>query len=122
MSLLKEDIVCELLNSKLEDTVIFEMLQGYFARVVIVTSADSVRQIAGISNKILDVLKKKGYYNIRVIGPADGGWVLIDCNDIILHMFSSDARDEYKIEELLKVNAHTIERLQGLDNSSFAQE
>ncbi|WP_322497541.1 ribosome silencing factor [Candidatus Cyrtobacter comes] len=114
--MLKQDLVYEIMTSKLENTVVFEMSQGYFAKFVIVTSADSVRQISGISTKILETLKKKGYYDITIIGPADGGWVLVDCIDVVLHMFSNEARAQYKIEELLEVNAKKIERLEDLSN------
>jgi ribosome-associated protein len=36
----------------------------------------------------------------RLEGSPDYGWVLADYGDIILHLFSPDRRDYYRLEEL----------------------
>ena len=40
--------------------------------------------------------KKKG----RKEGEARGGWLIVDYGDVVLHLFSPDQRDYYKLEEL----------------------
>ena len=36
----------------------------------------------------------------RVEGRADDGWVLVDCGDLIVHLFLADPRRYYGIDEL----------------------
>ncbi|MGD8406900.1 MAG: RsfS/YbeB/iojap family protein, partial [Anaerolineales bacterium] len=36
----------------------------------------------------------------RVEGEARGGWLVVDYGDVVLHLFSPDQRDYYKLEEL----------------------
>jgi ribosome-associated protein len=42
--------------------------------------------------------KKKG----KKQGLARDGWVIIDFGDVVVHLFSPDQRDFYKLEELWK--------------------
>ncbi len=109
---LRNDIISEIMNFKLEDILIFEMSEKYFAQVVIITSAASTKQLSAISSHILDALKGKGYFDISAIGPADGGWVLVDCGDVILHIFTHSVRTEYNIESLLELYSAQVDKLQ----------
>jgi len=36
----------------------------------------------------------------RVEGSSRNGWVLVDFGDVILHLFSPERRDYYRLEEL----------------------
>ena len=33
-------------------------------------------------------------------GASEGGWILVDLDNIIIHLFSPDQRDYYRLEEL----------------------
>lgn len=33
-------------------------------------------------------------------GKADAGWILLDYGDVIVHLFSPEQRDYYRLEEL----------------------
>jgi ribosome-associated protein len=45
-------------------------------------------------------LRKQKKLRGRVEGQAEDGWILIDYGEIILHLFSPDRRDYYRLEEL----------------------
>jgi ribosome-associated protein len=43
-------------------------------------------------------------------GEAEGGWVLIDFSDVIVHLFSPEQRSYYALEDLWK-DARLIVRM-----------
>jgi len=45
-------------------------------------------------------IKKEYGVNPRIEGEAQAGWMLADYGDLILHVFSPDRRDFYRLEEL----------------------
>lgn len=45
-------------------------------------------------------IKKEYGFNPRMEGEAQAGWVLADYGDLILHIFSPERRDFYRLEEL----------------------
>lgn len=63
---------------------------------------------SGISDRMLDTLadaaiaRVKQRYEIsgRLEGLPRDGWLLVDFGDVILHVFSPDRRQYYKLEEL----------------------
>jgi ribosome-associated protein len=39
----------------------------------------------------------------KVMGAPGNGWVVVDFNDIVLHIFSPKQREYYKLEELWNI-------------------
>lgn len=37
---------------------------------------------------------------MKIEGDAPSGWILVDYGDVILHVFSKELRDYYRLEEL----------------------
>jgi ribosome-associated protein len=46
----------------------------------------------------------------KVMGAPGNGWVVVDFNDIVLHIFSPKQREYYKLEELWN-NGKTLLRV-----------
>jgi ribosome-associated protein len=63
---------------------------------------------SGTSDRMLDALAKdvreevKKEYKIISIpeGGSSNGWVLLDLGDVVVHLFSPEKRDYYRLEEL----------------------
>jgi ribosome-associated protein len=53
-----------------------------------------------LANDVVRHLRKQKKLRGRVEGQAEDGWILIDYGEIILHLFSPDRRDYYRLEEL----------------------
>jgi ribosome-associated protein len=67
---------------------------------MIVCSATSSRQAKAIGDNVREKMKEKGY-NIRgTEGEKEGEWVLVDLNDIVVHIMVPATRAYYNLEQL----------------------
>jgi ribosome-associated protein len=71
-----------------------------FADYFIVASARSDRQVQGITNRVIEELSKLGVRPLSVEGYEEGQWVLIDCGDVVAHVFYEPMRSTYDLESL----------------------
>ena len=71
-----------------------------FADYFVVCNADSDRQIEAIREAIRKALKQDGIPICHTEGTADSGWVLLDVGGVIVHIFSPQQREYYKLDEL----------------------
>jgi ribosome-associated protein len=71
-----------------------------FADYFVICSADSDRQIEAICEEINKTLKQKGILPHHTEGTPDSGWVLVDLGSVIVHIFSSEQRDHYSLDDL----------------------
>jgi ribosome-associated protein len=73
------------------------LLTSYF----IILSGESPPQIESLSSAIGDVLREEKEAELHHIeGTATSGWVLLDAHSIIVHIFSPEQREYYKLEKL----------------------
>jgi len=66
----------------------------------IIASGDSSRQVRAISENIEEKVREKGLKVSHKEGYKDCTWVLLDYNDIVVHIFMQDARNFYDLERL----------------------
>jgi ribosome-associated protein len=71
-----------------------------FADYFIVASGRSDRQVQGITNRVIEELANLGIRPLSVEGYEEGQWVLIDCGDVVAHVFYEPVRSTYDIESL----------------------
>ena len=89
-------------SKKAEDIVALDMrdLVSYTDFLVICTARNE-RQAAAITDEVHFRLKKDaGLLPARVEGEGAAGWVLLDYLDCVLHVFTPEARERYRLEEL----------------------
>ncbi|NNL65156.1 MAG: ribosome silencing factor, partial [Myxococcales bacterium] len=60
----------------------------------------SDRQVRAISDAIAEALREAGDKPLGIEGYEDGSWILIDANDVIVHVFRGDTRKHYDLERL----------------------
>lgn len=65
----------------------------------VICSGENERQLRAISRTILDNLDEKGISPRRVEGEPISGWILMDFEDVIVHVFDEDLRAFYNLEE-----------------------
>ena len=66
----------------------------------VICSAGSDRQIGAITDALLETLDKDGVSPLHSEGIGGSGWVLMDYNDVIVHIFTPTARSYYTLEKL----------------------
>jgi ribosome-associated protein len=67
----------------------------------VVCSGNTDRQTKAIHDRIYEGMKKEhGLLPRRVEGLSEARWILMDYLDVIVHVFTPDARDFYRLEQL----------------------
>jgi ribosome-associated protein len=66
----------------------------------LICSGSSDRQVRAIADAIEEQLIQNGEKPLAMEGYHTGTWVLIDCADLIVHVFDDDARRFYDLERL----------------------
>ncbi len=100
-----EDLLAHILSSlsddKAEDVVQID-LRGKTAigDYMVIASGRSTRQVAAMSEKLVDRLKRDFGRLSRVEGKEAGDWVLIDTGDVIVHIFRPEVREFYQLEKM----------------------
>jgi ribosome-associated protein len=88
-------------NKKGEDIILIDLQDiAIFADYFVICSGSTNRMIQALVDSAIDQVKKEYRINARVEGQAEDGWMLVDYGDIILHIFSPQRRDYYRLEEL----------------------
>jgi ribosome-associated protein len=89
-------------DKKAEDIVLLDMrgLVDYTDYLVICTGR-TPRQTKSISQELRHRLKKDlGVTPRRVEGEKEGDWILVDALDVVIHVFTPEARDFYRLDRL----------------------
>ena len=76
-------------------------IDGAICSCFIVCNADSTTQVAaiaaGIEEQVLETLGEKVW---RVEGQQNALWISMDYVDVVVHIFQTELREFYKLEEL----------------------
>lgn len=103
MEKLIETIASALQDKKGKDIVSLDLsgFDGAICSHFVVCNADSTTQVAALADSVEEkVHEVLGEWPWRVEGKQTGMWVAMDYVDVVVHIFQSDLRDYYKLEEL----------------------
>ena len=67
---------------------------------MVIASGRSTRQVASMAGKLADRIKQKFGRIVRVEGLPAADWVLIDAEDVIVHLFRPEVRNFYNLERM----------------------
>ena len=94
-------ILTSLDDDKAEDVVTIDLRgRSAMADHMVIASGRSSRQVAAISEKLMDRLKDTFGRYCKIEGKETGDWVLIDSADVIVHVFRPEVRDFYQLEKM----------------------
>ena len=72
-----------------------------FTDYFVIATGRNARQTAAIWDEVHGRMKNEQQLLPRTIdGKHEGSWILADYLDLVLHVFTPEARDFYKLEEL----------------------
>lgn len=72
---------------------------------MIIASGNSDRHVRSIADRVIEHAKKAGFRPMGVEGERDGEWVLVDLQDVIVHIMLPRVREFYRLESLWDVSA-----------------
>ena len=67
---------------------------------MIIASGKSSRQVASMATKLAERIKQQFGKNVRIEGLPIADWVLIDADDVIVHLFRPEVRTFYNLERM----------------------
>lgn len=88
-------------DSRGQDTLVLD-LTGVTPIVdfFVITTATSRRQMRAVADAVVQVLRATGARRLGREGADGSTWLLLDYGDIVLHVFSPEARGQYDLEHL----------------------
>lgn len=89
-------------SKKAEDIVVLDMrgLVAYTDFLVVCTARNERQARAVVDEVRVRVKKESGLLPGGVDGGGEAGWSIIDYLDVVLHVFTPEARDRYQLEDL----------------------
>jgi ribosome-associated protein len=67
---------------------------------MVIASGRSTRQVAAMAQKLSERIKRDLGRSVRVEGLPVADWVLIDADDVIVHLFRPEVRSFYNLERM----------------------
>lgn len=109
-----EELLAHVLSSlsedKAEDLVQID-LRGKTAigDYMVIATGRSTRQVAAMSEKLVDRIKQDFGFTARTEGKETGDWVLIDTGDVIVHVFRPEVREFYQLEKMWQPSGSPVQ-------------
>ncbi len=106
-------IVDALESVNLFDIVVYDMREkSPFFDYLVVSSSTSERQLNATMQHISKNLIENNYEAPNVEGKNSKSWILIDCQDIIVNVFTKEERLFYNLEKMLaEIEEISLEKL-----------
>jgi ribosome-associated protein len=67
---------------------------------MVIASGRSTRQVASMAQKLSERIKQELGRPVRIEGLPVADWVLIDADDVIVHLFRPEVRSFYNLEKM----------------------
>lgn len=72
------------------------------ADYIIIATGTSRRHLSTLAEKIHRSAKNEKMKILGIDGEETGDWIVMDLEDVIVHLFREEVREYYKIQELWK--------------------
>src|SRR5476651_324697 len=80
------------------------------ADTMMIASGNSDRHVRSIAEHVVERAKKAGFRPLGVEGSRDAEWVLVDLQDILVHVMLPRVREFYGLEKLWESPASDAKR------------
>lgn len=82
-----------------------------FTDYFVILTCESKRQMRGLIEDLDNALEESGIKLHHQEGSSEGGWILMDYNDLVIHIFAPEERSYYHLEQLWS-HANVMFRIQ----------
>jgi ribosome-associated protein len=107
-------------NKKAFNILILDLRRlTYITDYFVICSGSNITQVSAIADSIGETLARSGTHPSHIEGHAESSWILMDYDDVVVHIFDDQTRLHYALDKLwaeaLKVPFKTREHtLQGI--------
>jgi len=71
-----------------------------FADAFLIATGTSDRHVRSVADAVLEASEGMGRPPLGVEGYQEGRWVLLDLNEVVVHIFQEEVREYYDLERL----------------------
>ncbi|MEG2158512.1 MAG: ribosome silencing factor [Clostridia bacterium] len=95
-------LICKALSEKKgADIKVIEISKiSSIADYFVICSGTSTTQVKALSESVQEKMEKEDFFALRKEGESEGRWIAIDYSDIIVHIFHTEARENYCLDRL----------------------
>lgn len=98
------------LQRKAKEIVVLNLKEiSAFTDYMIICSGSSEREVQAIAQAIQQYLKKAKINPLGVEGEANGQWILLDYDDVVISVFYEPVRTFYNLENLWDAPRMTVD-------------
>ncbi len=88
-------------DKKAEDIKIIDIGDiSVIADYFVIANGTNSSQVEAMVDQVTDELAKQNIHPARVEGIRSSGWILMDFNDVVIHIFSKEDRLFYDLERI----------------------
>jgi ribosome-associated protein len=94
-------ILANLDDAKAEDVTSIDLRgKTSLADMMVIATGRSDRHVGAIAERVVSALRDAGHGAPRIEGLPHCDWVLVDANDVIIHVFRPEVRQFYNLEKM----------------------
>jgi len=103
---LQQLVVSSLEDFKASDILVIDVSgKSPLTERMIIASGNSTRHVKSMAENLVVRAKAEGNPPLGVEGAREGEWVLVDLNDVIVHLMLPQSRAFYNLEKLWEASA-----------------
>lgn len=88
-------------DKKGEDILLIDLKEiASFTDYFVLCTGTSDRMLGALAKSVQETILEKHRKKGRIEGEAREGWMVVDFGDVVVHLFSPDQREYYRLEEL----------------------
>lgn len=88
-------------DKKAEDVTVIDITGvSSIADYFIIANGNNVNQLAAMKDAVDETMYREGIHPKQIEGNANSTWILMDYQDIIVHLFSKEDRLFYDLERI----------------------
>ena len=95
-------IASAMLDKKAKDVISLDLrkIGTAVADYFVICNADSSTQVQAIADAVEEAMDAAGQRVVRQQGRENAFWIILDYTDIVVHIFKTDQRLFYRLEDL----------------------